>query len=508
MANNLIVLVIVSLLSKLLGFVREVIFSYFYGAGEITDAYLMASSSSGIFLGALATLSVVHTPIYQELKIKESKRRAEQYTNQISLLVLGIGILGMFFIFLNGTKLIQIVARGFDEEKIQLTLNFFYWAAFSVIVTSINQIFISELNCKGKFGVANVTNCILSIVQGMIAFLSGISGNIFALKYSALLAAVIQLLLLIAVLIYTKHEFFGFIPLKKEINTTFVLAVPIFFSTLMDDINAFVDKMFGSGLPEGRISALNYAHLIKQLFFYVFALTMITIIYPKMAESLAKREREEFNASINLGIEYMIILFSVIMIGIIAFARPMIQIVYGRGSFDDTAVLTTSQALVMYAMALLPLAIREVLIRAFQAMKDTKINLLVGIFSTIVNVFLNFVLIEPLGHMGLALSTAIAAYLTIPVLFYFMVRKSVNIQIFKLIQLFMKTLITAFFTVGIFYYFFYSSILQVENIWLKILYLGFVVVGVCIFYFMGLFLLKVESVRLIVQRVKERVFNR
>ena len=505
MAKSLIVLTIILLLSKLLGFMRELVLAYFYGAGEITDIYLMAISCSGIFLGFLSTLAVVHTPVYQELKIKKGTKQAERYTNQINLIILLLGVLGSILALIFGTDIISIVARGFNEEKIKLTANFFQWAVPSVVITSISAVYISELNCKGWFLRANLTNCALSFVQVIFILLSGISHDSSLLRYSAFIAAMVQLFFLVWTLLCSNHNFFIRFPFVKEIKRTFILVVPIFISTLMDDINAFVDKMFGSGLAEGRIAALNYAHLIKQLAFYVFATALVTVLYPRLSESIAIGDKKKFSENMNAGIEYMIVLFSLVMPVLVVFAEPVVEIVYKRGRFDDSAVLLTKQSLMMYALALLPLAVREILIRAFQAMMDTKINMFVGFFSTAINIILNFILVKTLEHIGLALSTAIAAYLTIPLLFYFLKKNHIDIGLKKIIALICKTLFTAAFSVGIFYLLFYSCMVQIENMWLKFFSLSAAVAGICILYFSGLFVLRVESIRNIVQKIKERV---
>lgn len=505
MAKNLIMLIIISLLSKLLGFIREILLAYFYGVGEITDIYLMAISGSGFFLGWLGTFAVVHTPIYQEIKAKKNEKMSEQYSNQVNLAILLLGIVSTVIIYFFGTDMIHAVAQGFGKEKVCLTAEFFRWAAFSVVITSVSQIYISELNCKGKFVTANVTNCVMSLLQMVCILLSSIFHNFTILKYSSLASAVTQFLLLIIALTSVKHEFYIRFPIMKELKNTFILAIPIFISTLMDEINAFIDKVFGSHLPEGNISALNYAHLIKQLFFYIFATAMVTVIYPKFSQNLAENNKKDFRANIHIGMEYMIILFSIIMTVLVFFAKPIVEIIYKRGNFDNIAVETTRQALVMYSMALLPLAVREILIRIFQAMKDTKINMIVGGVSAVFNIILNCILIKPLGHRGLALSTAISAYLTVPLLFYYLVRKKVDIQIRETILLLAKTLFTAIIITGIFHLIFYSHILQIQNLWLKFLILGMEVIGICIFYFTGLFILRVDSIRMVVRKIKRKV---
>ena len=114
----------------------------------------------------------------------------------------------------------------------------------------------------------------------------------------------------------------------------------------------------------------------------------------------------------------MIFIFSYLMTYVCFFSFTIVRLIYKRGVFDEGDVVITAQSLIMYALALLPLAIREVLIRAFQAYQDTKTNMLIAVVSTVLNIILNFLLVDRFYHMGLALSTSIVAYMTIPILLY------------------------------------------------------------------------------------------
>lgn len=436
-------LMVIVVFSKILGFFREIVMSYYYGASYVTDTFALANSSANIFFGWVAVLAVLHTPFFQEIKEQKGTENAQKFTNQLILLTVFIGGICLFVLTIFSNNAIGLVAKGFSAEMVEITSIFFRWAIMGLLITTINQIWISELNCKKAFISANATNLILSLIQVIIIFTSGYLNNIMLLKVSQPLAVFIQLILLIILVRKNGRTFKLGTPFVGEFKRLFILITPVFFVTLMDQINTLIDRMFASGLTEGSISALNYAHMVKQLFFFVFATAIVTILFPKLSESISQNNLEEFKNITIKGIRYMIILFVPITLFVMTFSNAIVSIIYERGAFDSTAAKMTSESLFMYGSALLPLAIREILLKGFLAMMNTRVNLFIGILSTIINIALNFLLVSHFQHMGLALSTSLTAYLTVPILF-FMMRKKIFIRnIRNEILLMVKTLFSA-----------------------------------------------------------------
>lgn len=423
MKRKILYLTIIAISSKIFGFLREILMSYYYGASEYSDIYLFSTSMASIFLGWLSTFSVIHTPIYQELKHTKSIKQAERFSNQILFIEILVGFLALIIIWVGGNIIVKTIGKDFSSERIYLTSVFLKWSALSVLLSSLSLTMISELNCGEKIIKANATNIVISTVQIILIVNAVKQDNFLLLRYAAPISSLIQLVILFCMLFRDGRETVVRMPFMAEIKQFFVLIVPVFLSAMMDDINAFVDKAFGARLEAGSISSLNYAHLLKQLCFYIFATALVTIIYPKISENIAKKDYRSAEKNIYNGINSMIIIFTFIVIFICFHSTLIVKLVYERGAFDHRDVIVTSECLIMYCSALLPLAIREILVRTFQAFQDTKINLYIGCLSTIVNVGLNFLLYKKYQHIGLALSTSIAAYISVPILLCLLRRK-------------------------------------------------------------------------------------
>lgn len=507
--NVTVALMIILASSKILGFAREMLMAYLYGANDLTDSLTMATSCAGIVFGWLATLSILHTPFYQKIKNDKQELDAQKFTNQLIILIMIIGGIGVLFLSLFAKQTVSFVAYGFSEQQVDLTVIFFRWMIFSVYFNALNQVWISELNCKSLFIKANITNLVLSIIQIFMISLSYEIDDFEFLKYSQFIATLVQFLILLFLVIKSKHSYKLGKIYYQEFTKLFELLIPIFIISIMDEINALVDKMFGSNLVKGSISALNYAHLIKQLFFFIFATAIITVVYPKLSAMQSKKDYQGFSRSIFESSKIMILIFTPITIFVVLFSNVIVTIVYKRGSFDEVAVKMTSQALAMYSSALLPLAIREVLVKGFQAMLNTKVTMIVGAISTFLNIVLNFLLVINLQYMGLALSTSLVAYVTLPLLFFAMKRELNEFKYIKQIWVFfLKILLAA--TVGmICVKLVYQLIIvfSVTQIWM-LLSLGFSTLIGLLVYTLILIFLKVEETKVLRIILYERFINK
>lgn len=508
MKKTLVMLTFISILSKILGFCREILMSWFYGASGYTDIYLMAGAAAGVLLGWLGSFALIHTPLYQKLKETENRRRAEMFTNQILIIqgLLGLVVLGIFYF--QGGRFIRLMANGFTDEMLDITSQFFIWAAAGVVMNSLASVVISEMNCDGELIVSNATGLTVSLSQMAVIWISAVTKHDRCLAFAGFFSAGLQLMLLVVIIHKKDRETSCFPVMKKEISQFFILIIPVFISSMMDEVNAFVDKMFGSQLPEGSISALNYAHMVKQLFFYVFALSLVTMIYPAISESTAGKDNGKVSGQVNAGLGYMYIVFSFVTIFVIIYAEYMIEIIYQRGKFDAAAVRVTSECLKMYAAALLPLAVREILVRTCQAYQDTWVNLYVGGMSVLINIVLNMLLVRTMGHKGLALSTSIAAAVTLPLLVKLTKKKNPQVYDLEVMKVSVTAISGAAGSVLLVHYFI-SGLFAINShpvIRLCLMGVSFLVSG--IIYMGFLYAGKVRLVRLLAADVRKRVTKR
>jgi putative peptidoglycan lipid II flippase len=204
-----------------------------------------------------------------------------------------------------------------------------------------------------------------------------------------------------------------------------LLILPIVIGTLVGQVNTVIDKAMGSTLPAGSITYLNGAFKLTTFANGIFAVTLGTVMFPIMATCLAGGNVPAFKKSFFKSMN-MVLLFTVpITLMMMVFSHPIIQLLFERGAFTANATNQTSLALIAYSFGLIALGGREVIVKAFFALQDTKTPMRNGILTVALNIGLNLVLIGPLAHVGLALSSSISATIT-TVLLMWQLRKKVG----------------------------------------------------------------------------------
>jgi len=505
-----LIITAITLSSKLLGFGREIVFAYFYGTSYVVDAYLMAITIPGLLFGWITTVAVSYTPIYTEIKVNSGKEKSDGFTNNIITMV---SIIAFFCILIGiafSKEIVNITAPGFEGETYTLTVHFLKIYMWSVLVTTLVQVLTSYLNCNNRFFQSNISTLALSSIQMIVIFISGIT-NEQILIFGVLLSNILQLAILYFFSNRSGLKFNILIEKTPELKNAFIIAGPIFISSMIMQINTFVDKMFASQLIEGSIAALHYSAIIRQFIFYVFSIAVTTMIYPILSQYISEHNLDRVKEVLSKGLNIIIILFVPITIGAIILSKPAISFVYERGEFGHDSTIMTTSAFVMYTIGILPLAIRDVITKVFYSMQDTKSTMYLGIIAVLLNVFLNILLIKPLGHNGLALATSLSEIITLPLFFVFLRKKIGGIGLKNTSVLFIKSCISALI-MGFVVYFsfnFFLSILGNGNIML-LLSIAFTACIGGLTYFVLMIAMKVKEMDFFTGLIKDMVgsFNR
>lgn len=423
--STAIVITLITILCKCFGFVREMAIAYFFGTSNIVDAFLMAVAIPGIFFGWLGTISIAYTPKLTEIKHNMGLKESQKYSNNLLTFILILCSICIVITLIFRKQFINFAAPGFNEETFNLTYNFLLISIFSIIFQRSAGIFTSFLNCNGKFLKSNISGLVVSSSQIIVIVIAGITANVQALIYSIIISAILQFVIL---LYFSKQENFIYKPRLKfdnNIKSTMIFVIPIFISSMIMQINTFVDKSFASSLAVGSISALNYADKIKVFLVSIFSIAIVTIIYPVLSKAVSEKRMDDLKRIVYKAINMILILFMPLTAGALLLARPAMTVIYMRGQFDATSLNMTVIAFIMYAIGIMFIALRDVITRVFYSLQDTKSTLVVGIIAVSLNIVLNFVLVGPMGHAGLALSTSISAICSIP-LFLFFLRKKIG----------------------------------------------------------------------------------
>lgn len=408
-AHAAIIVIIIGFAGKVFGFLRELLLAKYFGTSEIVDIYLMSITIPSLLFGFLPALGAGFTPVYFTVGIKERNK----FLNNILAVSVGISLICILFTMIFPDNIVDFMANGFSDSAKGYTTQFLMVTIWSVLFNTPIQIMISYLNCAEKYISSNISNLTVSIIQAVFVIIAA-KIDVSLLPYGYLCPFIIQF-----VWLFFSSSRVGFRPtakidIDKNIKKIFVLVIPIFISNMLVDLNGFVDKYLASSLPEGRIAALNYAFTLRSVLFTVCTTVITTIFYPKISELVSEKKEKELSSVINRVITVLIILFVPIQFFCVIFSKDIVKLVLMRGNFSQLSLNLTVYPFIMYMCSLLFISIRDFAVKVFYAKEDSTSNLLYGAINIGVNIVISVILVKPLGHVGLALGTTLAALITLP----------------------------------------------------------------------------------------------
>ena len=449
-----IIITIISLICKLFGFGREIVLAYFFGTSYVVDAYLMASAIPGILFGWIASIAISYTPIYTDIRENMGQDKSKEFTNNIISLIMVVSVVCVLFGIVFSKQIVRLTAPGFTGDVFNLTANYFYVSIWTILFIAPIQILTAYLNCHNKFTLSNSATLVISSVQLVFIIIAGFFG-IELLIYGVVVANTLHFI--IVFIIAWKHglKIIFNISFTPEVKKAFIIVIPIFISSMIDQLNKFIDKSFASGLVEGSIAALNYANILQGFIFTIFTIAITTMIYPMLSQAVAEKNITKVKDIFSKGTNIIIILFVPITIGSIILAQPTISFVFKRGEFGSASTMMTVSAFIMYSIGLLAVALRDVITKVFYSMQDTKPTLYIGAFAVILNILFNLIFIKPMGHSGLALATSLSAIISIPLFFIVLRKKLGALGLKNTTNLFIKSCISTA-VMGVVVYFGYN----------------------------------------------------
>ncbi len=408
-----------SILSKLLGFFRETTLAGVFGATTATDAYLVATIVPWMLFSVVGTaLTTTLIPVFTQRVHDEGEEAGVRFINTlvnfILLFCLAMILLGAF----GAPWIVKIVSPGFKGEAARLTITLTRLLLPMMGFLALSSVFAGYLQAKEKFTWPALIGVPFNMVMILSIIISGKFFGIYGAAVGSVLATSTQVLILLPGLKEVNYKYRlvidwqdpGFLRVGK-------LIIPILLGTGAGQIGLIVDRMLASGLAEGSISALNFGSRLTQMPLGIFVMAVTTVLYPTFSKFAADNNMHGLRRAMVAGVRASIFLTIPMAVGMIILKDPIVRILFERGAFDPRATEMTAYAVLFFGIGLLPMALREVISRVYFAMQDTVTPMMLGIAAVTVNIILNFILVKPLAHGGLALATSIASFVAVIILF-------------------------------------------------------------------------------------------
>ncbi|WP_180048473.1 MULTISPECIES: murein biosynthesis integral membrane protein MurJ [unclassified Acinetobacter] len=481
-----------TLLSKVLGFLREILLSYYYGVSNIIDAYLVALTIPGVLFSFFSVaISVSFIPVFS--KVYENTEERNNFVNNILNIFILVSSFIVVLTFIFAEYFVYICAPGFDEETKSLAIKFTRIFVVGVYFSCWISIFSAFLNFFKKFTLVALAGIPFNLTILLSIILSFYYG-VYWLILGAVFGKLFEIIFLYPYIRKMNYSYKFYINLKDEnARKIAFLSMPLIFSVAVNQINIIVDKSIASTLQVGAISAINYSHYLIELVIGIFVLTTVTIFFPDLAKSFNNKDKDAMKAISEKSFSIINLFVIPCCIFFIFQTKKIISFVYERGGFDTLAVNLTSDAFFFFSIGLLGLAYREILLRIYYAMHNTIVPVFNSIIGVLLNIILALLLSKYYGISGLALATSISAFLTAFLLFLNLRKLNINLNSISILKCSIKKLSAAIFSI-LFLFFVSETIFLPLN--LIIYFLS---------YIFFLFLLKDRSVLILFNKLKGKM---
>ncbi|MFM2130012.1 MAG: hypothetical protein RL477_1558 [Pseudomonadota bacterium] len=403
--------------SRVTGFVRDMLMANFLGAGLAADAFFVAFKLPNLFrrLFAEGAFSAAFVPIFANLLTKEGQASAREFTEQ-ALAVLAATLLVLLALFELAMPLFMyVLAPGFAGEpaKFDLTVELTRITFPYLLCISLVSLMGGVLNSLGKFAAQAAAPVLLNLalVGVLIVFRDYVAGNPHVLAWGVFAAGFLQLSgMTIACWRAGFRLSLRWPRLTPRVRELARLMGPAVVGSGAAQISIAIDIILASLLPTGAVSYLFYADRLVQLPLGVVGVAVGTALLPLLARQVGAGDDRGALHSLNRAIELALLLTVPAAIALALCATPIIQVLFERGAFTADATRATAAALVAFAAGLPAYVLVKVLAPPFFARKDTRTPVVVAIAALALNVVLNLLLMGSLRHVGLALATALSAW--------------------------------------------------------------------------------------------------
>lgn len=419
-------------ISRVLGFIRDMVVAHVIGASMGYDAFIVASKIPNFLrrLFAEGAFSQAFVPILSEYKAKQDPEEIEQFVNRVFGCLATVLALVTVLGILIAPFLILIFAPGFaaseNGARYVLSTNMLRITFPYLMFISLTAFAGGILNCYGRFAVPAFTPVFLNIMMiGAAIWLAPyFTEPVVALAWGMFLGGIIQLLFqwpfLKQLKLLPRPEFNWKDPGVRRI---LLLMVPALLGVSVNQLNLMLSSIFASFLPVGGVSWLYYAERLMEFPLGGFGVALATVVLPRLSSHHANEKEQEFSATLDFGLRWVLLVGLPAAIGLCLLSGPLLTTLFQSGMFTEHDVLMTQPCLMAYALGVMGFMLVKIFASAYYAKQNIKTPVRFAIVTVITNAFLSALFVGPFQQMGLALATSLAALLNGGLLWVGLIRR-------------------------------------------------------------------------------------
>jgi putative peptidoglycan lipid II flippase len=517
---------VATLISRVLGYVKDMILANYFGATAKSDVFFVAFRIPNLLreLFAEGSMSAAFIPVLTETETKEGREAANRLVRAVLLVILlavgTICALGIFF----APVIVTLIAPGFLNEPakfsdaVLLTRIMFPFLLF----ISLASLTMGALNTRGVFFIPALAPALLNIVAivCIISLASRFMNPVISVAVGIAVGGLVQFLFQVPAYWRQGFSFFRTHSEAERITVREALAhpalkrigsliVPATFGMAVAQINIFVSTILASYLKEGSITYLYYSMRLIQFPIGIFGVAMGMAVLPALAEHAVRQEFGLLKEDFSFALRLLFFITVPAMVGLIALQLPIVSTLFQRGQFSFAATIETAEALMYYSFGIWAIVGVRTITVTFYALQDTKTPVKIAACGVVINIICSILLMRTMQHSGLAFANSIAAIANFMLLFYFLRKKLGGIGSRQIAVSFVKTG-TAAAVMGACGWFATQGMLWTSggHIAQKATLLMAIIFGCLGIYSFTSYLLKNEEMDYLVKKIKEKIRKR
>lgn len=406
-----------TMLSRVLGFIRDVIIAQLFGASAGSDAFFVAFKLPNFMRGLFAegSFSQAFVPVLSEYQTQSSAVEVKQFIDRMagSLLVFLVPLTAL--VTLVSPLLIYVVAPGFahDPYRFGLAAHMLRITFPYLLLISLTALSGAILNTYGNYGIPAFTPVWLniSLIGCGLVLSQYLAVPVYALAWGVLIAGIIQLAFQLPFLVQV-----GLLPVPRPsfahpgVKRVLKLMIPALFGVSVSQLNLLLSTVFASLLKVGSVSWLYYADRLMNFPLGVFGVAISTVVLPYLSRNAASDDHSSYRGTLHWGLRMLLVIGVPATVSLIVLSGPLIATLFYYRAFDSHDVLMTQQCLIAYALGVQAFMLVKVLASAFYAKQNIRTPVKIAIIATVTNMAFNALLLVPLQHIGLALASSISAW--------------------------------------------------------------------------------------------------
>ena len=442
-----------TLISRILGYLRDLLLAIYLGSGPIADAFFVAFRIPNTFrrLFSEGTFNAAFVPSYSS-ELVLGKIRSQNFANKIFNLLLISLLIIVLIIEILMPSFVFVIAPGFsgDTDKLDLTISLTRIMFPFLLFVSLSSFFSAILNSHNKFAVASAAPIILNIFLILVLLFQSYLNDqlVIYLSYAVTCAGIVQLIFL---LFFIRKFYFPKITLNfkidKKVKLFFNKLLPSIFSSGVTQINILVGTIIAS-FQASAVSYLYYADRIYQINLAIAGIAIGTVLLPNLSKYIQSGNKKKIDFIQNKALELSLFLSLPATLALLLASEEITSSLFGYGSFDDLSVKNSANALFYFALGLPAFSFIKIFSSFLFARHNTKVPFYFSVISVIINIIISIYYFNKIGFIIIPMATTISSWLnSILLLIYLTNKKYYSINsffLYSLIKISLSTVITSY----------------------------------------------------------------